>query len=157
MSLNITIVSPSPIKKIGTGIYARVNGATKELTRQEAIEHFPDVNPDSIIEYEYTDNVYWEGNITHNLTEMAEHCMCDHVLDLYKLLWRDSYPVGLSVNEYIKLLLRAKENLETYPDDFKKYNPENGWGTYEQLLNFVKQFMVALITMPEGCEIKYDR
>ena len=45
MSLDIYIISPEPIKKKSTGIFARINGETRELTREEAIAHFPDVDP----------------------------------------------------------------------------------------------------------------
>ena len=37
--------------------------------------------------------------------------------------------------------------------ELKKYNPENGWGTYEQLLEFTKEFQMACIDN-QDCKIK---
>lgn len=44
MSLDIYIISPEPIKKKSTGIFARIDGQTRELTKEEAITHFPDID-----------------------------------------------------------------------------------------------------------------
>ena len=38
MSLDIYIISPEPIKKKSTGIYARIDGQTRELTIQMLIQ-----------------------------------------------------------------------------------------------------------------------
>lgn len=65
MSLDISIISPEPIKKKSTGIFIRINGRTCELTKEEAIRHFPDVDPNSIVEKEIETNEFWSRNITH--------------------------------------------------------------------------------------------
>ena len=154
MSLDITIISPEPIKKKSTGIFARINGETRELTREEAIAHFPDVDPNSIIENEIETDELWHGNITHNLHEMAEHC---YGRDFYlnELLWRDEMPDDII--EYITDLLACLFELEDHSEEYKPYNPENGWGTYEQLVKFVRSFIHALIDMPFGSTIEYSR
>ena len=160
MSLDITIISPEPIKKKRTGVYVRINGRTCELTKEEAIAHFPDVDPNTIIEEEIETNEFWHGNITHNLAEMAYDCLSSDNTDytLYDLLWRDTQVpfTGVYLNIYIAHLAYCLYVLKNDPDHFKKFNPENGWGTYEQLCNFVEGFIKALVTMPEGSTIKYS-
>lgn len=163
MSLDITIISPEPIKKKSTGVYVRIDGETRELTKEEAIAHFPDVDPNTIVEEEIETNEFWYGNITHNLCQMAEDCLSfeeeyQHY-NLYDLLWRDTQVpfTGVYLNIYIAHLSYCLYVLKNDPDHFKKFNPENGWGTYEQLVNFVEEFIKALVTMPEGSHIEYSR
>lgn len=163
MSLDITIISPESIIKKSTGIYARINGTTRELTKEEAIAHFPDVDPDDIIEEEIKTNEFWHGNITHNLCRMAEDCMSfdeyDQCYNLYDLLWRDTQAPfeGNYINAYIAHLAYCLYVLKNDPEHFKQFNPPNGWGTYEQLCQFTEDFIKALITMPEGSHIEYSR
>lgn len=154
MSLDIYIISPIPIKKKSTGIWVRDDGKTRELTREEAIKRFPDVDPESIQEIEIETNEFWHGNITHNLTEMADECYPD-LESLYTLLWSEENPNNIVY--YIQQLLACLIELQNDPDRYKQYNPSNGWGTYEQLVEFVRSFIHALVDMPEGSEIKYSK
>ena len=154
MSLDITIVSPEPIKKKSTGIYARIDGQTRELTKEEAIAHFPDVDPDSIIEKEIETNEFWHGNITHNLREMASKCLAeDGETTLCELLWRDN---PIDETKYVAQLYECLTVLREDSNFFKKFNPPNGWGTYEQLVKFVSSFIHAFIDMPEGSTIEFS-
>lgn len=163
MSLDITIISPEPIKKKSTGVYARINGQTRELTRAEVLRMFPGIEPWQITEEEIETNEFWHGNITHNLAEMAEDCLSFEEgyqrYSLYNLLWRDTQApfTGNYLNVYIAHLAYCLYVLRNNPDYFKQYNPSNGWGTYEQLVEFVHSFIHALIDMPEGSTIEYSR
>ena len=163
MSLDIYIISPKPIKKKFTGIYARIDGQTRELTKEEAIKHFPDVDPDSIIEEEVETNEFWHGNITHNLRRMAEDCLSfdeyGQCYNLYDLLWRDTQApfTGDYLNVYIAHLAYCLYILKDDSEHFKQFNPPNGWGTHEQLCDFVEQFIKALVNMPSGSSIEYSR
>lgn len=154
MSLDIYIISPEPIKKKSTGIYARIDGQTRELTREEAIKHFPDVDPNSIVEEEIETNEFWHGNITHNLAEMAEQCPGDFER-LYNLLWRDEEPEDII--DYVHELFACLIELVKQPDVYKQFESSNGWGTYEQLVEFVRSFIHALIDMPPGSTINYSK
>lgn len=163
MSLDIYIISPEPIKKKLTGIYARIDGTTRELTKEETIAHFPDVDPNSIIKEEIETNEFWHGNITHNLCGMAEDCMSfdeyDQYYNLYDLLWRDTQAPfeGNYINVYIAHLAYCLYVLKNDPEHFKQFNPPNGWGTYEQLCQFTEEFIKALVSMPKGSHIEYSR
>lgn len=163
MSLNITIISPEPILKKSTGIYARIDGQTRELTPEECVQKFPDAyaHIDDVPVDSYVSNEFWHGNITHNLTEMAEDCLSSNNSDytLYDLLWRDTQEpfTGDYLNVYIAHLAYCLYVLKNDPEHFKKFNPSNDWGTYEQLCDFVEQFIKALVNMPEGSTIEYSR
>ena len=160
MSLDIYIISPTPIKKKSTGIWVRDNGKTRELSKAEAQEKYPDAD---IQEIEIETNEFWHGNITHNLGKMAENCLSldeeSQRYSLYNLLWRDTQVpfTGNYLNVYIAHLAYCLYVLRNNPDYFKQFNPPNGWGTYEQLVEFVRSFIRALIDMPEGSEIKYSK
>lgn len=160
MSLDIYIISPEPIKKKSTGIWVRDGGKTRELSKAEAQERYPDAD---IQEIEITTNEFWHGNITHNLGKMAENCLSldeeSQRYSLYNLLWRDTQVpfTGNYLNVYIAHLAYCLYVLRNNPDYFKQYNPSNGWGTYEQLIEFVRSFIHALVDMPEGSEIKYSK
>ena len=164
MSLDINIISPKPRIVKSTGIFIRDNGYTREATPEECLSHFPDVfnSIDEVPVQKYETNEFWHGNITHNLCGMAEDCESfeeeyQHY-NLYDLLWRDTQVpfTGVYLNIYIAHLAYCLYVLKNDPDHFKKFNPENGWGTYEQLVNFVEEFIKALVTMPEGSRIEYS-
>ena len=76
MSLDLHIISPAPVVRHGTGVYIRENGRNVELkTMEEVRAHFPDSDLLHIHEYDYTDEDYWHGNITHNMGKMADDYM----------------------------------------------------------------------------------
>lgn len=159
MSLDIYIISPTPIKKKSTGIWVRDGGKTRELSKAEAQERYPGAD---IQEIEIETTEFWHGNITHNLAKMARECKieCDpkhEGLSLYDLLWRDEYPWEFCHLEYTQCLMACLVCLTDEPERFKQYNPENGWGDYEQLVEFTKSFIHALVDEPEEYKIEYSR
>lgn len=152
MSLDIYIISPTPIKKKSTGIWVRDNGKTRELTKAEAQERYPGAE---IREVEIETTEFWSKNITHNLNTMATECLCFDDYDLYDLLWRKDEPKQ-SREWYVAHLAYCLDVLKDDPEHFKQFNPANGWGDYEQLCEFVEDFIRALIDMPEGSRIEYS-
>jgi hypothetical protein len=73
----------------------------------------------------------WEGfsaDITHNLGQMAE------AADVYYSVWRPD-KIGIT---HARHLIRPLESgiawLALNREEAKKYDAENGWGTYEQFL-----------------------
>lgn len=152
ISLDIYIISPTLVKKKSTGIWISADGQNRELTYEEAIEHFPNVDPDVIQEIEIETNEFWHGNIKHNLMEMADACWPDSE-SLYSLLWSKENPNNIVY--YIQQLFACLTELQNNPETYKQFNSSNVWGAYEQLVKFVRSFIHALIDMPEGSEIKY--
>lgn len=154
MSLDLYIESKIPVQHKGTGVYIRENGETKELlTKEEVLEHFPDANPDDIKETISETSEYFHINITHNLTEMADECVIRSTcsskkkhITLYDLMWHPEENLGIvtPTASYLEDLETCYNRLINYQDFFKKYNPENGWGTYDGLVEKTKAFIDSL-------------
>lgn len=147
MSLDIYIrLKKGEIAKRSTGIYVRDNGKNRELTLEEALERYPDAN---VKEHVEITNELWHGNITHNLNKMAMAVNLDGRGKeyFYEMLW---HPEDLEIDPRGNcrlMLLELEEGLailKEQPDKFKAYNPENGWGNYEGLVNFVEDYANAL-------------
>lgn len=152
MSLDISLKVETPVITTSTGIYVKNNGSTKELSIKEVKEKFPDTDIElktSVSEYVY------ETNITHNLTTMADKA------GLYEALWR---PHRLSINydvpegehelewafeeanvtkaeDIIEIVKEGLNKLKANPSFYKKFNAQNGWGTYEQFVPWLEEYL----------------
>ena len=92
---------------------------------------------------EHTEQVRWyEANITHNLTEMAEKA------GIYYVLWRPEEINAVHAADILPVLRQGLAELAMYPDKYKAFNPKNGWGTYEGLINFTKNYIEACEKYP---------
>lgn len=159
MSLDLYIISKTPVSHLGTGVFVRQNGANVELSVDEVKKAYPD----SEVEVrEYEDNEVWHGNITHNMGKMAKQVSVS-VYTLYQLLWRpeetDLVPDGHPTQRYLDCLGIALEKLKADKDRLLVYNPSNGWGTYRDLLNFTADFLDALkrVLVLSDCTIEASR
>lgn len=149
MSLDLHIISPEPIIKHGTGVYVRENGQTHELkTMEEVRAHFPDKDLSHIHEFDYEDEDFWHGNITHNMGKMAREVPVESTnLSLFDLLW---YPKEQGFNSagaprYREFVLKGYIYLRSHREELLPLNPENGWGNYDLLLAFTEDFLLHLI------------
>jgi hypothetical protein len=97
-------------------------------------------------EYEMVFDCY----ITHNLVKMAEHA------NLYKVLWRPEELGFEKAEQVLPLLREGLAKLKEDPDTFKLFNPESGWGSYENLVNVVGKYIEACETWPKA-EIEVSR
>ena len=144
MSLDLYILSETPIKKRSTGVFIRENGSTRELeTKEEVKKYFPDA--EDIQEEEYETNIVWHGNITHNLGEMAD-AVFPKWMSLKHLLW---YPyTDVVETSWVDEISRCYRELNTNIDKYRKYEKkgEDGkvWGTTEDLLAFVRSLLHSL-------------
>lgn len=85
--------------------------------------------------------VYWR-NITHNPGKMAAEA------GIYRHLWRPE-ELGLTrASELIEPLTVGLELLRSDPERFRAFNPPNGWGNYEGLVDFVAEYLAACIENP---------
>lgn len=84
------------------------------------------------------------ANITHNLNRMAEE------VGIYKHLWRPEELGITTASQLIEPLTAGLNELVSRPDHYKKFNPENGWGTYEALRSFVADYLNACIKNPNS-------
>ena len=83
-------------------------------------------------------------NITHNLNSMAEE------VGIYKHLWRPEEINITRAFQLIEPLTQGLNLLKEDPERFKAFNPENGWGSYENLVSFVEQYLAACIKNPDA-------
>lgn len=80
----------------------------------------------------------YDSNITHNLGGMAEKA------GIYQHLWRPEELKLTKVSELIKPLTKALKNLQTRPDYYKQFNSPNGWGKYENFVEFVSDYLTQI-------------
>jgi len=86
----------------------------------------------------------FEGNITHNLVDMAEKA------GLYYCIWRPEEQGIKIAKDLIDPLERGLKDLTDKPEKYKLYNPPNGWGSYETLVSFIDRYLAACKENPEA-------
>jgi hypothetical protein len=138
MSLDIYLISDKSINNYSTGIYIRENGKTVELSIERARELYPEVEIQQTVTQ--TTEVF-HSNITHNLANMATKA------GLYKYLWRANEQANIA-KDLVENLTSGLKELKDNPEIYSKYNPENGWGNYDLLVQFVEEFLQACIKYP---------
>jgi len=161
MSLDLHIISPEPVVKHGTGVFVRENGQNVELkTMAEVRERFPDSDLSHISEFDYEDDDFWHGNITHKMCKMANEVPIEGAdLTLCDLLWcPDEHEITTAgAPGYREWVLRGYLYLRAHREELQPLNPENGWGNYDQLLQFTLDFLQHLIMAGDEFEIKAGR
>lgn len=100
-------------------------------------------------------SVYSE-NITHNLGRMAGAVKLSNGMTLYDVLWRPDENELVYARDISELLDEAWNILLSDPEGYKKYNPENGWGSYEGLERFVYKYRNACWDYPDA-ELRVSR
>ena len=152
MSLDVELRIDSPITKTSSGIFVRDNGQTIEITAAQWNQRYPDRQID-VAEYEessYETDLVFNYNITHNLNRMAD------AAGLYDCLWRpDEHGID-TAKQLIEPLRQGLHLLKLNPEEYKKYNPENGWGSYEGLVTFVEKYLDACYKYPDA-KVSADR
>jgi hypothetical protein len=86
----------------------------------------------------------FDYNITHNLGRMASEA------GIYQHLWR---PEELGITKASQLIEPLRTGLAVLladPEKFKAFNPENGWGNYDGLVNFVLAYLRACQKYPDA-------
>lgn len=140
MSLDLYLISTKPIKrKIGSGIFIRENGQTKELSLDEARKRYPDMIFSNA--KEETTHIVFKDNITHNLGNMASAC------GLYDPMWHSE---GKQAKDVINGLRDGLNMLIGDKEEMMKYAPENGWGSYENLVQVARDFLSACEKYPNA-------
>jgi hypothetical protein len=95
-------------------------------------------------------------NITHNLGKMASKVILSTGQTLYDILWRPDENGYYNAEDISELLYEGLHILISSPEEYKKYNPENGWGEYDGLVQFVKDYHMACIEYPSS-ELRVSR
>ena len=58
--------------------------------------------------------------------------------------------------ELIEPLRQGLHNLKSEPESYMKFNPENGWGSYDGLVEFVESYLNACYEYPDA-DVKVSR
>ena len=144
MSLDVYLRAEKPFKRPeSSGIFIRENGRQKEITRAEWDRRNPGVEPTVAKRSPETDVLY-TSNITHNLVLMAQEA------GIYAPVW---HPEDNGINSAADLkvpLTQAIERLNADPDKYKEFNPENGYGSFEALREFLEEYLAACYKYPEA-------
>lgn len=96
-------------------------------------------------------NIY-ESNITHNLGHMAGDVEVGNGYTLYNILWRpdEMVPPSIRADELIDYLSTGLNVLLDNREHLLQHNPENGWGNYDHLLNFTRDYLAACVEFPDA-------
>jgi hypothetical protein len=132
-------------------IYVREAGRTREISRDEWDRRFPGREP-VVVSAEPDDEreTVFDYNITHNLGRMAD------AAGIYSPLWRPD-EIGVTMaGQLVEPLKDGLALLQSDPDRFRAFNPENGWGDYDGLLAFVAAYLAACIKYPDA-EVRVSR
>ena len=124
-------------------IYVRVGGRTRSVSRAEWDILYPGREPVMVTQENETMTVY-HGNITHNLGKMAK------AAGIYPALWRPEEVGIVKAGNLVEPLQKGLAELRADPERFEALNPENGWGTYEGLLAFAAEYLIACMVYPEA-------
>lgn len=92
----------------------------------------------------------FEANITHNLNKMAD------AVGIYGPLWRPEDSGIKTAGDLIPFLSDGIAELKRDPERYRKLEPENGWGTYDDFVPWLKRYLAACIEYPDA-EISASR
>lgn len=134
MSLDVYLRGDVEIPETEMKIFIRENGQQREISRKEWDDRFPGREPETC-EAQRTE-LYWR-NITHNLGEMAREA------GIYQHLWRPEELGITKARELVAPLRNGLRELQSDPTKFKAFNPPNGWGDYDGLVAFVRDYLLA--------------
>jgi hypothetical protein len=69
---------------------------------------------------------------------------------IYKHLWEPEENDYTLASQLIEPLENALTLLKSDPNHFKEYNAPNGWGVYEDFVNFVENYLNACKQYPNA-------
>lgn len=144
MSLDVHLLVDEPVMQSGTGVYVRDGGSTRELSPAEVAERWPDSRPEAQALKTYDTPEVFHANVTHNLNTMAE------TAGLYTVCWHPETMGWTHAGELIPALEQGLAKLKADPVRYKQFNPENGWGNYDLLVEFVTDYLDACRTYPQA-------
>lgn len=136
MSLDVYLHGDTKHKKTGSGIFVREGGKTIEISEEEWNKRNPGRRPVRFTGDSETDIVYHD-NITHNLAIMARSA------DIFEPLWAPSELGITKAEQLIEPLEAGLIKLCENPEQFRALNPDNGWGDYAGLVQFVSDYLTA--------------
>ena len=100
----------------------------------------------------------WIANITHNMNKMAQRIFVSENKEmLYDYVWRpDELGKEIYTNEMKNILTKGIYIMIRKRKSLLRYEPENGWGSYDSFLKFLIEYKKACEDNP-GCTIEVSR
>ncbi len=150
MSLNVYLKMPGAKRRPGSGIFIREGGQTREISREDWDKRFPGREPVIVGNNAAVDlasseeGIIYTANITHNLVPMA------NAAGVFLQLWR---PETIGIKEARQLIWPLRDaiaRLQTNPEHFWQFNPANGWGSYNVLVTFIRDYLQACEQFPDA-------
>jgi hypothetical protein len=92
----------------------------------------------------------YEDNITHNLNKMAMEVKLSNGRTLYDVLWRPDEHNYTKTSEIAPLLTEGLMILRMERERFLPFNAPNGWGKYEDLVEFTQRYLNACLENLDG-------
>jgi len=92
----------------------------------------------------------YESNITHNLNRMAAKVELSNGMTLYDIMWRPEEHNLKFAKDIAELLDEGWNILLSDPNHFRQFSPENHWGSYEGLCDFVYNYRNACWDNPDA-------
>jgi len=92
----------------------------------------------------------YSANITHNLGKMADAVVLSNGKTLYQVLWRPEEHGWKTAEDIVEMLDEGWNILLADPEKFRMFTPENHWGSYEGLCEFVYQYRNACWDAPDA-------
>ncbi len=84
----------------------------------------------------------YESNVTYNLSKMYYKCI-DKEKGFKKL-------DGMNCKKALPIINNAIQDMLNNADEYRKLNPENGWGSYEGLLKTLQDMRNCCESNPDG-------
>lgn len=147
MSLDVYLESNVPFERTpSSGIFIRESGdkPCMEISDEEWRKRFPGQEPARVRNLPEQTTTLYSRNITHNLGKMAR------AAGIYEHLWRPDEINIAKARQLIMPLVDGLERLRAEPEKFRILNPENGWGTYEGLVEFTADYLAACCRYPSA-------
>ena len=92
----------------------------------------------------------FETNITHNCAAMAKEA------GIYGDLWHPQKNMAKYARDIVDNIKRGYNVMRANPDHYRSFEPENGWGLYDQFLAWLEYYIYALEQHPDA-EIEVSR
>ncbi len=89
------------------------------------------------------DEVY-SSDVTHNLSLMALKA------GLYEILWKPEENGITNAKQAIEPMIMAIKDMKNRPDYFKKFNPKNGFGDYDNFIVWLDEYLKACVSYPKA-------
>ncbi len=92
----------------------------------------------------------FEANITHNLGEMAREVILKNGQTLYMYLWRPEEVGAYYGSDIVEHIQEGYLELLNNPEKYKIFEPDNGWGTYDDFLPWLQKYLEACKIHPNA-------